>query len=101
MSATDGVWIGVAEVAAELHLTPRGAWGLLRRAGLKMLNPAQMGRARFRRADWEAARDGLMAPPDPPAAYVRKAAPATAGVATVPARKPAGAEKLARLRKGV
>lgn len=101
MSATDGVWIGVAEVAAELHLTPRGAWGLLRRAGLKMLNPAQMGRARFRRSDWEAARDGLMAPPDPPAAYVRKAAPSSVAPAKVPARKSGIDEKLARFRKGV
>jgi hypothetical protein len=101
MNAKADDWIGTAEVAAELRLTERAAWEVLRGAGIRMLNPRRMGMARFRRSDWEAAREAILKPPAPRAPYVRPAAPAAAAVKAPP--KPTGgavAEKMARLRKG-
>jgi hypothetical protein len=71
-------WIGVAEVAVELKLTERSAWELIRRLGVPRLEPGRaiMGLARFRRSDWEAARDAAVRPPEPRSRQVRPAAPA-------------------------
>jgi len=91
-------WIGVAEVAAELNLTPRAAWEMVRRLKVPMIEPsrATLARARFRRSDWEEARDAALRPASPRAA---KPAPAP----TPPKQSPAAAAanvaaKLARLR---
>ena len=56
--------IGVAEVAAELGLSPRKAFATIRRLGVLGLIPARnpLRDARFARADWEAARDAALAP---------------------------------------
>ena len=69
-------WIGVAEVAAEMNLSDRGAWELVRRLGVRRLEPGRaiMKDARFRRGDWELARDAAIGPPVPRAAKVPAAA---------------------------
>lgn len=84
-------WIGVAEVAAELHLTERAAWELVRRLKVPMIEAgrAVMARARFRRTDWEACRDGSMKP-----AAQRQAKPLPPSTKA----KPDLAAKRARLR---
>ena len=56
-------WIGVAEVAAELGITPRKAWGTIKRLKVPCLLTASdpLRDARFRRSAWERARDADLA----------------------------------------
>jgi hypothetical protein len=65
--STNDEWIGVTEVATELKLTDRAAWELIRRLAVPRLEPGRaiMSAARFRRSDWEAARDASVKPPEP------------------------------------
>lgn len=80
MSTSPDEWIGVAEVADELRMTHRAAWELIRRLGVPRLEPgrAVMASARFRRSDWEAARDASVKPPEPRARVAAAAStPAT------------------------
>lgn len=93
MSTTAEEWIGVADVAAELNLSDRATWEILRRCGLKMLNERSKKLARFRRGDWEAAREQAMKPVAPRAVYVRPAA-APAGEKPKAAPAPARTSKL-------
>lgn len=67
MSTTADEWIGVAEVAAEMKLTERRAWELIRRLCVPRIEGARsdMAGARFRRSDWEKCRDGAVKPPEP------------------------------------
>lgn len=99
MSTNADEWIGVAEVAAELHLTERGAWEIIRRTGLKMLNHHLMSKARFRRSDWEAAREAIMRPAEPRAAYTRPVVQAADRPKAKKADGPTIADKIAKLRR--
>lgn len=68
MSTTATIeWIGVSQVAAELGLTDREAWELVKRLGVPCVGPTRdcMRKARFTRADWEQARDASKRPPTP------------------------------------
>jgi hypothetical protein len=96
--ATKDEWIGVAEVAAELKLSERAAWELVRRVKVPMLESggAVMSRARFRRSDWEAARDASLKPAPARASKAAAQPPAPPTVKPTPAA--AVAAKLARLR---
>lgn len=96
-------WIGVAEVAAEMNLTDRGAWELLKRLGVPIVEGerARMKSARFRRSDWIAARDRSMGPAPSRAPYRGSFTPSP----LTPPRPAAGltpsnvaADKLKRLR---
>jgi hypothetical protein len=81
MSTADVEWIGVSHVAAELGLTDREAWELVKRLGVDCLGPTRdcMRKARFTRADWERARDDSKRPPTPRAsARAPKKAPRVA-----------------------
>ena len=49
------VWIGVAEVAEEMHYTHKEAWAFIRKIGLVGLNTGKMKLARFTRAEFEEA----------------------------------------------
>jgi hypothetical protein len=110
MSTKADEWIGVAEVAAELKLSERAAWELVRRLAVPMLEVgrAVLSTARFRRSDWEAARDRALQPPAPRSKSAAGAAAGEASGAAVasaaprPARVkrsgPDVAKKLARLR---
>ena len=66
-------WLSVQDVAAELRLTDRQAWELVKRLSIPCVGPVRdcMRLARFRRADWVAARDGSLAPPTPRANQAR------------------------------
>lgn len=97
MTMTTTEWIGVEQVAAELSLTQREAWELVRRIGVPLLESGRgrMTRVRFRRADWEDRRDAACKPPEP-----------RRGITPSPATKPAAKLKpqskediLAKLRK--
>jgi hypothetical protein len=95
MSTRADEWIGVADVAAELNLSARAAWEILRRSGVRMLNERAMKRARFRRGDWEAAREQAMRPVPPRAAYVR---PAAAPAGEKPKAAPPAPARASKLR---
>jgi hypothetical protein len=73
-------WIGVEDVAAELRVSPRIAWELVRRLEVPVIDPghARMQTVRFRRADWMAARDGAMKPVPTRASRVRPSGKAPA-----------------------
>lgn len=93
-------WIGVAEVAAEMNLTDRKAWRLVKRLGVRVVEPerATARTATFLRADFEEARARSMGPAasQPPRA---PAAPVAASKARDDRTAPgAAASKLARLR---
>jgi hypothetical protein len=70
-------WIGVADVAAELGITPRQAWHLIGRLGVPCLWTVRntVKGARILRRDWEACRDRSKAPPEPRAARGAAAVP--------------------------
>jgi hypothetical protein len=99
MSTADE-WIGVTDVAAELKLTDRGAWELIRRLGVPRLEPHRsvMATARFRRADWEAARDAATKPPEPRARAASAPAAAAATAQRHAAASPAPTRSKLRAR---
>ena len=100
MSDRGDEWIGVEVVAAELCLSKRAAWEVLRRSGVKMLNPHSARLARFRRGDWVEAREAIMRPPAPRVARVRTRPIGTDPAPSAPAATaPSVAAKLAKLRK--
>lgn len=99
-------WIGVAEVAIELAITPRQAWELIKKLGVPCIGPVRdvMRMARFSRADWEEARDRSKAPPTPRggkgASHGTVGASQGKGRGRQKAVTPSGGDSLSAWRKG-
>lgn len=95
-------WIDVGFVADELRLSRRAAWEFLKRIGVTATD-RRMATARFRRGEYEAARDRAMEPIPP-----RSARPVVASAPALAAREKADvarekaeadAARLARLKR--
>jgi hypothetical protein len=83
--ATNGTgkdeWIGVAEVAEEMHYTNKVAWKIIRSIGLVGVNTRKMHLVRFTRVEFDAAIERAKAPL-PPRARTGALASALAGTTT-------------------
>jgi hypothetical protein len=63
MATATEEWIGVKEIADEMGMSERGAWELVRKWCVVVSHPHSRQKARFRRSDFEEARErGLKAP---------------------------------------
>jgi hypothetical protein len=94
-------WIGVADVADELHLTQRHAWELVKKLGVPCVGPVRdvMRLARFSRADWETARDRSKAPPTPRHSKQARGRPVATKLGAAVSRIEGAGDRLSAWRK--
>ncbi len=95
------IWIGVADVAAEMNLTDRAAWELVKRIGVPVVEGPRSNskNARFLRSEFEAARDRSKGPAPGRSPYGAKESSRPVAASTAAPTAPgAAASKLAKLR---